>query len=127
MLAGHPGARAAEGLSFDLNKLEPQAGNCRVTFVVANGRPLAVEALKADLVIFGSDGVVARRLAVNLGPIAAMKTVVRVFEIPALGCDAVGSVLVNDLPACRFTGEETGPADCLSATTLTARAGRLFK
>jgi hypothetical protein len=127
MLAGAPAARAAEGLSLDLNKLEPQGGSCRVTLVVVNGRPAAVEALKADLVIFGSDGVVARRLAVDLGRIAAEKTVVRVFEIPALGCEAVGSVLLNDLPTCRFAGEATAPADCLSRTILTARVGRLFK
>jgi hypothetical protein len=127
MLAGAPAVRAAEGLSLDLNKLEPQGGSCRVTLVVVNGRPAAVEALKADLVIFGSDGVVARRLAVDLGRIAAEKTVVRVFEIPALGCEAVGSVLLNDLPTCRVEGETTATADCLSATTLTARVGRLFK
>lgn len=127
MLAGPLAAQAAESLSLDLNKLESLAGSCRVTLVVVNGRPVAVEALKADLVIFGSDGVVARRLAVNLGPIAAAKTVVRAFEIPAFGCEAVGSVLLNDLPTCRFAGESTAPADCLSATTLTARAGRLFK
>ena len=127
MLAGAPAVRAAEGLSLDLNKLEPQGGSCRVTLVVVNGRPAAVEALKADLVIFGSDGVVARRLAVDLGRIAAEKTVVRVFEIPALGCEAVGSVLLNELPTCRFAGDAPAPADCLSATTLTARAGRLFK
>ena len=127
MLAGAPAVRAAEGLSLDLNKLEPQGGSCRVTLVVVNGRPAAVEALKADFVIFGSDGVVARRLAVDLGRIAAEKTVVRVFEIPALGCEAVGSVLLNDLPTCRVEGETTATADCLSATTLTARVGRLFK
>ena len=96
-----------------------------MTLVVVNARTVAVEALKADLVIFGSDGVVARRLAVDLGPVAPAKTVVRVFEIPTLGCDGVGSVLLNDLPTCRFAGE--APGDCLATTTLTARAGRLFK
>ena len=127
IFAGPLAAQGAEGLSLDLNKLEPQAGSCRVTLVIVNGRPVAVKALKADLVVFGSDGVVARRLAVNLGPIAAAKTVVRAFEIPELGCDAVGSILLNDLPTCRFAGEATASVDCLSATTLTARAGRLFK
>ena len=70
----------AGDLSLDLNKLESRDGSCRVTMVVVNGRPAAADALRADLVMFGQDGVVAKRLAVDLGPVPAGKTIVRAFD-----------------------------------------------
>lgn len=120
-------AAAAETLTLDLNKLEAKDGACRVTMVVTNGHAARAETLKADLVVFGADGVVARRLAVDLGPVAASKTIVKIFDVPALGCEAIGSVLLNDMPACHFAGDGA-PAACLEAATLTSRAGpRFFK
>ena len=118
----------AAGISLDLNRLESQGGNCRATLVVVNGAAATAEALKADLVIFGTDGVVARRLAVDLGPIPAGKTVVKVFDIPATGCAAIGSILLNELPLCRITGDAAISSACLETMTVTSRAGtRFFK
>jgi hypothetical protein len=117
----------AGDLSLDLNKLESQKGSCRVTMVVVNGRPVPADTLRADLVMFGPDGVVAKRLAVDLGPVAAGKTTVRAFDIAGLACEGIGSILLNDLPACHFAGETEGPR-CLDTLTVDSKAGtRFFK
>jgi hypothetical protein len=118
----------AGDLSLDLNKLESQNGSCRVTMVIVNGRPAAADTLRADLVMFGQDGVVAKRLAIDLGPVAAGKTIVRAFDIDGLDCKGIGSILLNDLPACHFAGEAEGPPRCLDGLTVSSKAGmRFFK
>lgn len=101
-------ARAASPLSFELNKLEPlgQGGSgCRAYFVAHNPDPQSLEQLRVDLVVFGTDGIVARRLALDLGPLPAGKTAVRLFDLAGLACDGIGRVLVNDVLSCR-TGEK---------------------
>jgi len=126
-LAGSTGVAAAEaGVSLDLNRLETQGGACRVTLVVVNG-PAAAEELKTDLVMFGPDGVVAKRLAVDLAPLAAGKTIVKMFDIPGTPCAGVGSILLNDAPACRFAGGRSGAA-CLEGIAVSSHAPtRFFK
>ncbi|MDQ0391581.1 hypothetical protein [Labrys monachus] len=123
-----PLSAMAGDLSLDLNKLESRNGSCRVTMVVVNGRPAAADALRADLVMFGQDGVVAKRLAVDLGPVPAGKTIVRAFDIAGLDCQGIGSILLNDLPACHFAGEAEGPPRCLDTLAVESKAGtRFFK
>ena len=118
----------AADLSIDLNKLETQSGNCRLTMVVVNGRTAAAQSLRADLVMFGPDGVVAKRLAVDLGPVPANKTIVKAFDVAGLACDGIGSILLNDVPACRFAGGALpGPA-CLAGIAVSSHAPiRFFK
>lgn len=50
--------------------------------------------------LFGRDGVVARRLAVDVGPLPAGRTVVRLFDLAGQPCGGVGQVLLNDVLAC---------------------------
>ena len=128
MALGAPLPAMAGDLSLDLNRLESQNGACRVTMVIVNSRTVAADTLRADLVMFGQDGVVARRLAIDLGPVAAGKTIVRAFDIAGLDCKAIGSILLNDLPACHFAGEPEGPPRCLDGLAVTSKAGtRFFK
>lgn len=117
----------AGDLSLDLNKLEANGGKCRTTLVIGNQSGAGVDKLKADLVVFGKDGVVARRLAVELGPVANGKTVIRTFDIPETDCAAIGSVLLNDIPQC--TIPVSGAAKpCVDVITLNSRTGtRFFK
>lgn len=124
VLAVQP-AMAAD-LSLDLNKLETQGGKCRSTMVVQNSSAKAAEVLKTDLVVFGADGVVSRRLAVELGPVPVGKTVVRIFDIPETACDAIGSILLNDVTQCRIGGETATASACLDALSVSSRTGKKF-
>ena len=130
-------ARAADTLPVELNKLEPipqaaggtasgvPASGCRAYIVARNPDAQPLEQLRLDLVLFGTDGVIARRLAVDLGPLGAEKTAVRLFDLPGLGCADIGRVLVNDVLACRTGGATPADQDkaaCLDRLTLTSRA-----
>lgn len=116
----------AADVSIDLNKLETQNGNCRLTMVLVNGRPAAAQSLRADLVMFGADGVVAKRLAVDLAPIPASKTIVKAFDVAGLACGGIGSILLNDVPSCQFANAKAGEPSCLEAVSVSSRAGPKF-
>lgn len=115
--------RPADKLGIELNKLEPSGAACRVNFVVRNATAAAYDELRLDLVVFGRDGVIARRLATNLAPLPAGKTSVKLFDLPDTDCASVGSVLLNDVLSCAGTG---APEDCLSAVSVSSRAAIPF-
>ncbi len=118
-------AVAADGeVHVELNKLEPNGAACRAYLVLKNDAGAALETLKLDLVMFDTDGVVARRLAVETAPLPAGKTSLKVFDIDGLACEAVGRVLLNDVMAC---ADASGPRDdCLGLVTPLARGPVAF-
>lgn len=110
MAAGAVPARAADTpLPVELNKLEPlpAAGTtpagCRVYFVINNNDADTLAQLRLDLILFGTDGVIARRVALDLGPLPGKKTGVRLFDLTGQPCDGIGKVLINDVLACQST------------------------
>lgn len=119
--AAAPGARAA-GLSIELNKIEDSDGACLGTFVIGNGMGHSLDRFSLDLYIFDRDGVVARRVAIDLAPLRRDKTTVTRFPLIQSACDRVGRVLVNDIPACR-SADSGEMLDCLTDLSLTSRAG----
>ena len=128
-------------IPVELNKLEPlpvpaaapgvaaaPGPGCRAYIVATNPAPEPVTQLRLDLVLFGTDGVIARRIALDLAPLAPRKTTVRLFDLAGLSCDDIGRVLVNDVLACQ-SGQHEGapPADqarqaCLDRLQLSSRA-----
>jgi hypothetical protein len=120
-----PAPDAAPGPTVELNRLEDAGGGCRLTLVVANPGDQRFEQLKLDLVLFDADGVVARRLAVETGPVRARKTVVRLFEAADLPCAGIGRLLLNDVVAC---SAEDGPVPgCLDRLVTASRAAVPFE
>ena len=57
-----------DGVSLELNKLEKSEKGCRAYVVVTNPTSTSYDAFKLDLVLFQTDGVVGRRLALDLAP-----------------------------------------------------------
>lgn len=117
-------ASAAEPLSIQLNKLEPDGEDCRAYIVLENAADRHYESLRLDLVLFDADGIVARRLAVQAAPLAAGKTSVKVFGIDGLDCGDIGRVLLNDVLECKAGG--VGAADCLAAIEPSAAGSVAF-
>lgn len=114
-------ARAGEGVRVELNKLEPGKDACRAYLVFENATPSAFDSLKFDLVLFDADGVVARRLAVEGGPLPARKTSVKLFDIAGLGCKGIGRILLNAVIACADDGvQRRGCLDLVSLSSRTA-------
>ena len=90
-------------LRLEVNRLEPREGLCRVWMVANNAGSDTLDPVRLDLVLFGRDGVAARRLAVDIGPLPGGRTVVRLFDVASQPCDAIGQVLMNDVLACGGT------------------------
>lgn len=110
--------QAAGGVAIELNKLEPTEKGCRVYVVVNNTSETAYQAYKLDLVLFQPDGIIGKRLALDLAPIRASKRTVKLFDFDAVPCDRIGSLLINDMLDCR---SEAGPqGDCLAGLTLSS-------
>lgn len=122
-------AHAEAPVSLELNRLEPVAGaaeGCRIWLVLANdadGAP-PIASLRLDLVVFGADGLIARRAGVELGPAGAGRTVVRLFDLAGLPCSGIGRLLVNDVLSCRVGGEDR--PDCTDRLRTSSRAGIRF-
>ena len=91
---------AAGSVMIELNKLEANNLACRAFLVIENQTERAFDQLKIDVVMFDTDGIVARRLAVQVAPLSAGKTSLKVFDIKELPCDRIGRMLLNDVVAC---------------------------
>jgi hypothetical protein len=111
-------------LHIELNRLEERDDGCRVHLVLENGSSRAYSSYRLDLVIFATDGVIARRLALEAAPLRANKTVVKEFELAGFDCGRVGRVLLNDVPACASDAGELD--DCVASTRVSSRASASF-
>ncbi|MGG5889846.1 Tat pathway signal protein [Falsiroseomonas sp. HC035] len=122
-------ARAEAVLPLELNRLEPVTGaaeGCRIWMVLANdaAEAAAIASLRLDLVVFGAEGQIARRAAVELAPVGAGRTAVRLFDLAGLACDRIGRLLVNEVLTCRIGGAEM--ANCADLIRPSSRAGIRF-
>ena len=131
------GAQAQEEppLALELNKLEPvapagqstagqstagQSAGCRAYLVATNPEGgVRLDVLRLDLVLFGTDGVILRRIALDVGPVMPGRTQVRPFELRDLACDGIGQVLVNDTMLCKVAG--TDRTDCMDRLRTSSR------
>lgn len=110
-------ALAKDDLGLELNKLEPAGAACQAYFLIAEkaGKPL--QSLKADLIIFGKDGGIAKRLIAELGPVRTNKTSVKIFAID-VACADIAGVLLNDVASC---APDATPEACLDRLALSSR------
>jgi hypothetical protein len=112
----------AASVTVELNTVETADNRCRLTFVIENKSKDALESLKLDLAVFNPQRIVQRRLATELGPVRAGKTIVKTFALDG-ACGEIGSVLVNDI-TCAPNAEA-----CLDTVDLSSRVKdvRLYK
>ena len=119
-----PLSQSAESIDIELNKLEPVKDACRAYLVLSNPAAQVYTSFKLDLVIFDQGGVIAKRLALNMAPVRANKTSVKLFDITGLKCDDIGRVLINDVVGCSSeSGELSG---CIAQVKPGSRAGIPF-
>lgn len=101
-----------DSITLELNKLEPSDKGCKAYVVASNPTTTSYDALRLDLVMFQTDGVIGRRFALELAPLRPARRTVKMFELDGTKCDGIGSFLINDVMECK---SEAGPvADCLS-------------
>jgi len=118
-------AAADSSIHVELNAAESvPRSHCRLTFVIENSAPSAIDTLKLDLAVFDREGTIQRRMVVEIGPIHATKTIARTFNVET-DCGQIGGILLNEVTTC--VPEE--PATCLDRLTLSSRVStiRFFK
>jgi hypothetical protein len=123
-LANPTVAYAQDELRFELNTAEAAQSRCRMSFLVENKADRPVESLKLDLVIFGTENTMQRRMVIEIGPVRKTKTMMRTYEVDR-ECAQIGAILVNDIAACA-PGD---PGSCMDQLQLSSRVGsiRLYK
>lgn len=110
---------ASKDISVELNKLEPLGRGCRAYVVVDNATDSDYTVLKLDLVLFRPDGVIDRRIAIDLGPLRANKKDVKTFDLEASSCSEIGSIFVNDVLECKSGKQDV--FDCLDRIAVSSR------
>ncbi len=103
---------AATALRIELNKVEAAGDSCRTYFLIDNQKGESWRSLKLDLFALDTDGVAAKRLAVEVGPVPGRKTLIKLFDFPGLNCSRFGRVLLNDVLTCE--GATNSREECLS-------------
>jgi hypothetical protein len=87
--------------------------------MVDNSAGTAHRSFKVDLFVLDTDGVAAKRVVLELGPVAEKKTLIRLFDIQGVPCTKFGKVLLNDILGCESaTGEHQ---NCLASTTTASK------
>ncbi len=121
MKLGPPPALAqASGLSIELNKAEDFDGGCMASFVFQNNLGATLDRFNLDLFLFDAEGVIVRRLTIDMAPLPNGKTRVAQFHLHNGACAELSRILVNDIPQCRAeTGE---PVDCLAGLAVSSRS-----
>ncbi|WP_119273302.1 hypothetical protein [Taklimakanibacter deserti] len=117
-------ASAKDDIALELNKLEPVKDACQAYFLIEEkaGKPL--QSLKTDLIIFGKDGGIAKRLIAEMGPVRSKKTSVKIFSID-VQCPEISGVLLNDVASC---APDAAPEACLDRLAVSSRlATRFYK
>ncbi|RKQ72738.1 Tat pathway signal sequence domain protein [Oceanibaculum indicum] len=114
----------ASGISIELNKLEEQPNACRVYMLFENPGQTEFSEFQLDLVLFDTNGVIARRLSLDAAPLRAEKTSVKLFDIDGLACPKIGRILLNDMLGCAdASGKRT---DCLKLIKPSSRVDAKF-
>lgn len=110
-LAAAPAWSADEGISIELNRLEPVEDACRISLVFTNALPVPVESLAIETVLFNTGATVERFLVLKSRPLLPKKIRVQQFDVRGVPCDRFGKLLLNDVKACK--AGELDSAACL--------------
>lgn len=124
LLAPAATAQSPEAVAIELNKTEQQGEDCQVYLMMENGAGRRFDSLALDLVMIDRDGIIARRLAVDVAPLRPGRTTVKVFAVEDMQCEGIERVLLNDILACR--AEDGASDDCLELVQTSARGPIAF-
>ncbi|MBU0723745.1 MAG: Tat pathway signal sequence domain protein [Alphaproteobacteria bacterium] len=123
-MAGTAQAQGAGSIAIELNKLEDQPNACRAYMLFENPGQSTFSEFQLDLVLFDTNGVIARRLSLDAAPLRADKTSVKLFDIEGLACERISRILLNDVLTCADdSGKRT---DCVKLIQTSSRVTAKF-
>ena len=107
-------------LTVELNKFETIEAGCRTFFLFRNGSSTGFQGFEMSLAVFDQEGVIDRLLKVEAAPLPAVRTTLKLYEIPDLRCEEVGEILLHEIARCEPEGG--GTLDCFAVVDLASRA-----
>ena len=111
-LAGFAAPALAQdtSLSIQLNKVENNAGSCRMTYKIDNGTGQDIAAASYEMAVYGKDDAVMKLIVLDFGALVSGHTQVVQFDLPDTGCKDVTRISVNDpAVACQVAGGTSSP------------------
>jgi hypothetical protein len=91
-------------LRLELSLLEAQENACRHYVTMENRTEIDFATLRFDVFLFDGAQAIVSRVAVASRRIRPNQTRVLVFDVPAVRCDRIGRVLVNEVLICQEQG-----------------------
>ena len=119
-LCASPARAEDPSISIELNKTEEAEQGCRTHFLFENRTGHQLNRFQIDLVFFDHDGVYSNQILLDMAPFYKDKKTITSFLLLNTRCDEIGSVLVNDLPACENSAG--GALDCLSFLNVVSKS-----
>lgn len=114
---------AQDSIEIELNKLEDKDESCRAYLLFKNHTDSEFSEFKLDLVMFGADGVISRRLAVDSAPLRPNKTSVKLFDLEGQSCQGISLILINDVLSCK---DESERDDCVNLIEASSKGNVSF-
>ncbi len=107
-------------LTVELNKFEStDDGSCRAFFLFRNNTGKSFTGFEMSLAILDQTGIIDQLLTIDAAPLPAARTTLKLFEIPAIACDAISEILLHDIASCVPQNEEQ--IDCFALLDLVSR------
>lgn len=111
---------ADRSIIIELNRLQPNESACRASFVIQNKTGTALGNLDLELVLFDEEQRIIKTVSLGAGALPEEKSRVSQIDLPELGCDALGQLMLNTITKCE--GEALTPDICLSISKTRSRA-----
>ncbi len=112
-----------QSLAVELNAAEDTGegagGACRLSFLAENSMEADLSVVVFEVVVLNAQGKVDRLTLLDFQDLPQGRKRVRQFDVPGLGCDNIGQLLINAASTC--TGEGMDPAACMKALSVTSR------
>lgn len=105
---------------IELNKAENTEQGCRPLFLFDNRSGHQLNRFQVELVLFDQEGVYSNQVLLDMAPLYDGKKTIASFLFTDIACDQIGSILVNDLPACKNSAGST--LDCLALLQVTSKS-----
>lgn len=109
-MAAVPALAQDGSLTIQLNKVEDNGANCRMTYVINNGTGQQVTTASYEMAVYGKDEAVMKLIVLDFGALVSGNTQVVQFDLPDTGCKDVTRISVNTpAVACQLDSGSTSP------------------
>lgn len=109
------------GIAIELSSSQSQPAGCVASFLIDNRTGQTLDRFNVDLLVLDTKGEIADRVIVDLAPLRGGPTRIDSFALTPHDCDAIGSLVVHDIPECRAADTQT-QLDCMKGLSVSSQS-----